>query len=105
MSSGRGSKSPFSTPRGTSIEIDHHDIPIARLRLLDNGQPRAGAFEFLDINLDVVRLLERLQERRIGMVAPDECVEFLRAKLHRPHDEKDRTPRPRLPSSSIRTAE
>ena len=57
--------------------VDHHHVPIARLGLLDDRHPRAGAFEFLDVDLDAIGLLERLQQRGIGVVAPDQGVELL----------------------------
>ncbi len=56
--------------------IDHHHVPVAGLRLLDDRQSGAGALEFLDVDLDVVGLLERLQQRRIGVIAPDQGVEI-----------------------------
>ena len=76
LSSGSGSNRPFSTPRGTSMRVDHHHVPVAGLRLLDDGEAGAGALELLDVDLDVVGLLEGLQQRRIGMVAPDQRVEI-----------------------------
>ena len=60
--------------------IDHHHVPVAGLRLLDQCKPRARALELLDIDLDAVGFLEGLQQRRIGMVAPDQRVEFLRQR-------------------------
>ena len=58
------------------MRIDHHDVPVAGLRLLDNGEAGAGALEFLDVDLDAVGLLEGLEQRRVGMVAPDQRVEI-----------------------------
>ena len=65
--------------------VDHHHVPVAGLRLLDDGEAGAGALEFLDVDLDAVGLLEGLQQRRIGMVAPDQRVEFGGADRRRSH--------------------
>ena len=56
--------------------IDHHHVPVARLRLLDDGDAGSGALEFLDVHLDAIGILERLQEVRIGVIAPHQRVEI-----------------------------
>jgi hypothetical protein len=56
--------------------VDHHHVPVARLRLLDDGDAGSGALEFLDVHLDAIGILERLQEVRIGVIAPHQRVEI-----------------------------
>ncbi len=88
-SSGRGANSPLSTPRRTSIEFDHHHVPVAGLGLLDDGQAGAGALVFLDIDGDAVGLLERPEQLRIRMVAPDQRVQRSRTHRGRSHGRSD----------------
>ena len=57
--------------------VDDHDVPVARLGLLDDGEAGAGAFELLEVDLDPVGVLEGFQQGRIGVVAPDQGVELL----------------------------
>ena len=56
--------------------IDHHDIPVAGLGLVDNGKAGAGAFELLDVDLDAIGILEGLEQGGVRMVAPDQGVEI-----------------------------
>ena len=58
--------------------IDHHDIPVAGLGLVDNGKAGAGAFKLLDVDLDAVGILERLEQGGIRVVAPDQGIEIRR---------------------------
>ena len=59
--------------------VDGEHVPVAGLRLLDQGQRHAGSLIFLDVHLDVVGLFERPQERRIRMIAPDQRIQFVRS--------------------------
>ena len=58
--------------------IDHHDVPVAGLRLVDDGEAGAGALELLDVDLDAIGILEGLEQSGVGMVAPDQGVELRR---------------------------
>jgi hypothetical protein len=44
--------------------------------LIDNGEACTGAFEFLDVDLDAIGILEGLEQGRICMVSPDQGVEI-----------------------------
>jgi hypothetical protein len=65
----------FDHPRHVDA-IDHEDVPVAGLRLLDDGERGAGAFVFLEIDPDVVGLFEGGDQCRIGVVAPHQGVQL-----------------------------
>ena len=70
--------------------VDHHHVPVAGLGLLDDREAGAGALVFLDVHGDVVGVLERAEQRRIGVVAPDQRVELCGAARARSHGRRDR---------------
>ena len=57
------------------MELNHDDVPIAGLGLIDDGEASAGAFKFLDIDLDPIGIFKGLEQGRVRMVTPDQGVE------------------------------
>lgn len=101
----------FDTSRYVDA-VDHHHIPVAGLRLFDNCHAGPGALEFLDVDLDAIGLLEGLQQRRVGVIAPDQGVEIRSlTEVTRRQQQRRRSTRgvktalqngTRIPSSRIR---
>src|SRR6478736_8497497 len=56
--------------------IDHENVPVAWLRLLNDRQTGASPFVGLNVDLDPMGLLKGLDKLCIGMIAPSEDVEF-----------------------------
>jgi hypothetical protein len=62
---------------GDVDRVQHQHIPVAGLRLLEDRERFAGGRELLGVDLDAVGLLEGLQQTRVRVIAPDQCIDFL----------------------------
>ena len=76
LSSGSGVEQAAVDAAADVHRVDHHHVPVAGLRLLDDGEAGTGALELLDVHLDAGGVLEGLQQVGVGVVAPDERVQI-----------------------------